>query len=287
MLVKKGSKARKEETVKSLIGLLSKSNVIGIVDIVGLRASQLQRIRSKLRGIITIRVAKNTLMAKAVEAVKNSKPGLEKLIPLLKGLNAFVFATGNPFSIYLAIDKCKVPVKAKAGDKASHDIVIPAGNTGLTPGPVLSVFKSLKVPTKIEEGAIYVTKDTLVLKKGEVIGVEAADILNKLGIEAAEAGLNVKYVYADGLLLSASDLSLDFNQYRKDIAEAFSNALTLSVSIAYPVSVNIPLLLMKAHQEALRLAVGGCLFIKEALTYTLSRVSVEALTIASLAKITT
>lgn len=287
MRVKENPRAKKEKTIKELMDLLSKSSVIGVADIVGLRASQLQRVRGKLRGTVTIRVAKNTLMAKAMEAVKKDKPGIEKLIPLLRGANAFIFASGNPFSVYLTIDRCKVEVEARAGDKASRDVVIPAGNTGLTPGPILSVFKSLKVPTKIEEGAIYVTKDTLVLRKGEVINAEVADILSKLGIKASESGLNVKYVYADGLILSASDLSLDFNRYRKDVAEAFSNALALSIGIAYPVSENVPLLLTKAYREALMLAVGGNLFIKEALTYALCKAHAEALAIANLAKVTT
>jgi hypothetical protein len=34
--------------------------------------------------------------------------------------------------------------------------MIPSGDTGITPGPVLSEFKEANVPTKIDQGTIWV-----------------------------------------------------------------------------------------------------------------------------------
>ena len=62
--------------------------------------------------------------------------------------------------------KTKYSWGLKGGDIAPNELVIPAGNTGINPGPVLSEFKESNVPTKIDQGTIWVSKDTIVAKVG-------------------------------------------------------------------------------------------------------------------------
>ncbi|RLF10890.1 MAG: 50S ribosomal protein L10 [Thermoprotei archaeon] len=269
-------RARKEALVKTLMDLLEKYRVVAIADVTGLRANQFQRLRMKLRGIAEVKMAKNTLMRIAIERLLDKKPELKKLAEYLTGSNAFVFTNESAFALYMLLERNKVSAKAKPGDKASKDIYIPAGNTGLPPGPILSMFKMLKVPTRIEEGSIYVSKDTLVLKKGEVISREAADLLSKLGIEPIEVGLKVKTAYEDGLILTEQDLALDLEAYKGQLAEAYSNALRLSIAVTYPTVDNAELLLAKAQSEAWNLAVNAALPVKEAVEMLLQRAEAEA-----------
>jgi len=269
-------RARKEAIVKELQSLLQRYRVVAIADITGLRANQFQRLRAKLREMAVIKVAKNTLMQRAVRSAASSKPGLEKLVEMLEGPNAFIFTDESAFTLYSILEKNKVTAKAKPGDKASRDIYIPAGNTGIPPGPILSMFKMLKVPTKIEEGSIYVTKDTLVLRKGDGISREAADLLAKLGIEPIEVGLSVKLAYEDGLVLTAEDLAIDVDSYRGQLAEAFKEALMLSVGLSYPTPESAPFIVAKAHAEALNLSINAAYPTKESAGALLRRAVAEA-----------
>jgi len=269
-------RARKEAILKELESLLQRYRVVAVADITGLRAHQFQRLRARLRGVAVIKVAKNTLMRRAMLNVASGKPGIEKLAEMLSGSNAFVFTDESAFTLYSILERSKVTAKAKPGDKASRDVYIPAGNTGMPPGPILSVFKALKVPTRIEEGSIYVTKDTLILRKGDVISREAADLLAKLGIEPIEVGLSIKMAYEDGIILTSKDLAIDVDTYRKQLAEAFRNALGLSVAIAYPTPESAPQLLAKAHLEALNLSLNAAYPAKEVVEALIKRAAAEA-----------
>ena len=80
---------------------------------------------------------------------------------------------------------------ARGGDIASFDIVSSCKNTGIAPGPMLTEFKEAGIPTKIDQGTIWIAKDTTPVKKGEVINEKLASILGKLDIKPVEAGISL------------------------------------------------------------------------------------------------
>ena len=77
---------------------------------------------------------------------------------------------------------------ARGGDNASMDVSIPPKNTGIAPGPMLTDFKENNIPTKIDQGTIWIMKETVPVKKGEPISEKLAGLLTKLDIKAIEAG---------------------------------------------------------------------------------------------------
>jgi len=260
----------KIELVNQLRGLFEKYPTVSIAEITGVSAPVLHEIRAKLRerGDL-IKVIKNRLAERALKEVKG-KPGIEKLSEYLKGSNAVILSTMNPFELKLFLDRNKVSREAKAGDIAQSDIIIPSGNTNFPPGPILSVFGKLKIPVKIQEGSVWVVKDTLVAKKGDVISAELADLLRKLGIKPIEVGLRLKAAYCDGLVLSAEQLELDIEEYKRRISEGYKEALSLSISAALPIAEAMPLLLAKAHNEGLSLAINSALPVPEAVPLVVS-----------------
>jgi len=48
-------------------------------------------------------------------------------------------------------------------------VVVHPNNTGNAPGSKLSEFKENKIPTKIDQGTIWILKETTPVKKGEPI----------------------------------------------------------------------------------------------------------------------
>ena len=128
------------------------------------RSAQLMAIRKKFRNEIKIITIKNKVAQRSFEKIFNDVKGLEFLNKELEGQCALMFTNLSPFKLNLTFDKNKIFLAAKGGDIAPNELVVPAGNTGINPGPVLSEFKESKVPTKIDQGTIWVSKDTIVAK---------------------------------------------------------------------------------------------------------------------------
>ncbi|MRN41950.1 MAG: 50S ribosomal protein L10, partial [Nitrosopumilales archaeon] len=108
-------------------------DVIALSKMSKVRATQLMTIRKKFRNEIKIRVIKNRVAQRAFEKV-NNRPGLDYLSKELEGQCALLFTNISPFKLNLIFDKNKVFLPAKGGDIATKDIIIPAGNTGISPG---------------------------------------------------------------------------------------------------------------------------------------------------------
>ncbi len=219
----------KKEIFSDLIELLKKYSVIAVADLQKVRSSQIQEIRKKLRGKADLIVAKNTILRKASESIAGEKQNVDKFADGLTGSKVLIFTQMNPFELIIFLNKNKVRVPAKGGDIATGDILIPAGNTGLQPGPVISEFNEAKVQTRIEGGSIFVARDTVVAAKGETISTKTASLLSKLGMKPMEAGLSLSYAYDNGLVLGPEDLNFDLDQMKNDFTSAARLAFGLAV----------------------------------------------------------
>ncbi|RLE81524.1 MAG: 50S ribosomal protein L10 [Thermoprotei archaeon] len=273
----------KKKQVKLLKDLVKKYPTIAIADITFVTAPVLHEIRAKLRerGDI-LRVVKNRLAQRALK--ESGLPNIEKLSKYLTGSNAMIFTTLNPFQLKLFFDKNKIAREAKAGDIAQSDIILSAGNTNLPPGPILSIFSKLRVPTRIQEGSIWVEKDTLIAKKGEVITAELAELLKKLDIKPIEVGLRVKAAYTDKVVISEEELSLNLDEYKETVSKAATESLNLAINAVYPLKETIPYILAKAQNESLSLALNAALPIKEGLQLSLAKAVATATQIYNLIK---
>ncbi|MCD6469345.1 50S ribosomal protein L10 [Candidatus Bathyarchaeota archaeon] len=266
----------KSEKVKEIKNLLMKYRALGIASLHKVRAQQLQEIRRKLENVAYLKVYKNTLVERALRELKD-KPNLEKLKEHMQGSNLYIFTNHNPFKLALLLEKSKVKAPARAGDVATEDIVVPAGNTGLPPGPVISQLNAVGIPTRIEGGSVWVSKDTVVAKKGEVINESLAAALSKLGLKPIELGLSLKAVYDDGVVLSEEDLKIDLNEYRRSIGEAYAQSLNLAINSAYLTSETVVPIIQKAVFEARNLALNAEVFLPEVLPDLLMKAHLEAL----------
>jgi len=271
---------QKTQQVEEIKKLLQEYRVIGVASLEKVRAAQLQELKRKLEREVSIRVFKNTLVKRAVEEFAENQK-LKKLEEHLRGANIFLFTNINPFKLVLLLEKGRVKAVAKAGDVAVDDVVVPAGNTGLPPGPIISQLSSVGLPTRIEAGSVWISKDTLVAKKGEVISQQLASVLAKLGIKATEVGLSLKVVYDDGLIITQDKLTVDLEEVRRSIEEAQSYAFNLSVNAAYPTRENMSLLLQVAHRNAYMLSVNACILTRETAAEIIRRAYMEMLSLSS------
>ncbi len=267
----------KAEEVQEIKNFLQQYKAVGVASLQKVRAAQLQELRRKLENNAYLRVIKNTIIKRAISESKD-KLGLENLEKHLSGSNIFLFTNLNPFKLVLLLEKSRVKTTAKAGDTAAFDVTIPTGNTGLPPGPIISQFTAVGLPTRIEAGSVWVSRDTQVAKKGDVITARLASVLSKLGVKPVEVGLTLKAVYDAGLIIAEEQLQLDLSKVQRNIEEAYVCAFNLAMNSAYPIPENILLLLQTAHQNAYRLALNAVIpnpdtivaFIRKAHTEMLS-----------------
>jgi len=261
--------------VEHISGLLSHYSVIGVANLQKVRAVQLQELKKKLSDKVYMKVIKNTLMRLAIENCK-TKPELQKLKEHLTGSSVYLMTDLNPFRLTLLLERGKVRTTAKSGDIAAFDVVVPAGNTGQAPGPIISQLNSVGLPTRIEAGSVWINKDTLVVRKGEVISERLASVLSKLGVKPVEAGLSMKVAYDDGLIITHDQLQVDVNATRESVERAHANAFTLSISVNYPTPENIRMILQSAHQKAFALSMNAAVPTKETVADLLRKAYVEA-----------
>ncbi len=231
--------------------------VIAVADLAKVRSSQVLEMRRRLRGRVKMLVTKNTLFRKAAESLDEKKKNMATFANSLTGSNLLLLTDMDPFQLTIFLDKSKVRVVAKAGETATSDVVIPAGNTGLPPGPIISEFNEAKIPTKIESGSIWVTKDTVVARRGDLIAAKVVSVLSKLGIKPIEAGISLKAAYEDGLIFGREDLQLDLKRYRTDLTLAVKQAFGLAIEANYLTPETAPMLLGKAQRQAMWLAVSS------------------------------
>lgn len=273
-MVVRQSTLLKADKVKELKDLLSQYNSVGIASLEKVRSAQLQQLRKKLANSTYLIVVKNSLIERAVSETKD-KAKIEKLEEHLTGPNLFLFTNLNPFKLVLLLKKSRVKATARAGDLAAFDVTVPAGNTGLPPGPIISQFTAVGLRTRIESGSVYVSKTTMVVKKGEPISAQLASLLSKLGIKPVEVGLSLKVVYDDGILLTEKDLRLDLDEFRRTIEEAYQFAFNLSLEAAIALPENINFLVRLAHQKAQSLALNAGIVNKDTINDLIIKANME------------
>ncbi len=228
--------------------LPKKYSVTALVRMEKVRASQLLPLRKKFKGEVEIISIKDKIAQKAFEKLDIS--GIKKLKENLTGQCLFMFTNMSPFKLNVLLGKNKIMLAARGGDVASMDVVVPPKNTGIAPGPMLTEFKENKIPTKIDQGTIWILKETTPIKKGEIISTKLAALLGKLDIKPIEAGIVLNSALSEGVLFTENELVVDVDLFRKQISEAHQNAVSLSIEAAYITNENIEQILAKASQSA-------------------------------------
>ena len=237
----------KREEVADLVETIESYDSVGIVNIAGIPSRQLQAMRADLWPDTELRVSRNTLLERALEEVDE---GVEDLIEHVAGQVGLIGTNDNPFGLYQTLEASKTPAPISAGEVAPNDVVIPEGDTGVDPGPFVGELQQVGAAARIMEGSIQVTEDSTVLSAGEEVSADLENVLNELGIEPKEVGLDLRSVFSEGVLFAPEDLDIDLDAYADDVATAAARARNLSINATYPTAQTASTLLAKARGEA-------------------------------------
>jgi large subunit ribosomal protein L10 len=273
---------RKTQLYQQLQEMPKKYDVVALVRMEKVRSSQLLPLRKKFKGEVEIMSIKDKVAKKALETL--DIPGIKNIIEDLTGQCLFMFTNMSPFKLNVLLGKNKILLLARAGDIASKNIVIPAKNTGVAPGPILTDFKEAGVPTKIDQGTIWITKDTTPVEKGGVISSKLATLLGKLDIKAVEAGISLGAALEKGIHYSKEDLVIDVEKFRNELIQAHQEAMALSIEAVYVTKDNVEQILAKAAHASRSVSVEAGYLTEETKEQILQKGHSQATSLSGKAK---
>jgi len=271
--------AWKKEEVEKLKNLIDTSPVLGVVDIEGIPAFQMQQMRAKLRGTANLVVSRNTLINKAIN--QSDRDGIEDLEEYISGQTALVSTDLNPFKLFNRMEKTKTKAPASGGEIAPEDIKVEEGDTPFKPGPIVGDLQKVGIPASIQGGKVVINQDKVVAEEGEVISKDLATMLGRLNIHPITVGLDLKIVFEDGTTFDRDTLDVDPQDFIDDIKVAASSAYSLSVNAGYPTKENIGTIISKVHNDALSLAVNADIITDETVKLKLSEAQQSMLSLAA------
>lgn len=270
---------KKTQMYKQIQELPRKYKVIALVRMEKVRSSQLLPLRKKFKDEVEIISVKDKVAQKALASL--NMPALGKMVEKLVGQCVLMFTNMSPHKLNILLGKNKIMLVARGGDKASIDVVIKAGNTGITPGPILTDFKEAGIATKIDQGTIWITKDSTAAKKGGVISAKLATLLSKLDVKPVEAGITLSAALEENAIYNQEELVIDIEKYRESFARAHQEALALSIEVGYVTKENVNSILARAAQHARSLAIESGYLTEETKRQTLQKGHAQATALAS------
>jgi large subunit ribosomal protein L10 len=251
--------------------------VVGLVDMYGIPAKQVQQIRKNLRGVATVKMTRNTLIEHAMSEMGGQ---VEDLKGHLSGQSALIFTDENPFKLFKLLEQTKTKMAAKPGETAPEDIVVPKGPTSFKPGPIVGELQQVGIPAAIEGGKVKIRDTKTVVKKGEVINKKMADALVKLDIKPMDVGLILQAAFYRDSIFTPDLLAIDETQYYNNVVLAAQQAFNLSVNAAIPTPTTIGAIIGKAFRDARNLGVEASIYEKDIADLIVGRAFREMLMVA-------
>lgn len=218
----------KLDEIEHLVDLFKTYSNIAVIEVAKLNDRQIQEIRKILRGKAIIRMSKKSLQQRAVEKFQkeSKKSNLEELVERIPGQAALCFTDLDVFELKKIFLQSEWMVPAKPNEITPVDIWVPAGDTGLPTGQVISELNmTLRLPTKIQNDTIWVREDTQTHKAGDLVDVKQAAVLKKLGITPIESLIKIHYAWANGEIISEDILYMDMTKFNQDFTRAYREAL--------------------------------------------------------------
>jgi large subunit ribosomal protein LP0 len=234
------AKAKKVKYFAHLEECLNKYPRAFLVDADFVSSKQISDIRIALRGKAELMFGKNTMIRRCIRnlTADGSHPEWEAIVPYMVGNIGFVFTCEELDVVKEVIVEYVKPASAKAGVIAPCSVTIPKGPSGLDPAQT-SFFQALNIATKINKGSIEIINDCTVITEGIKVGTSEAALLAKLGIKPFEYGLNIQYVYENGIF-PVSVLDITEATLMGLWGQACGNVAALSLGAGYPTDSSLP-----------------------------------------------
>lgn len=272
----------KHGEVKELTDLLTSNKIVGIVEIGGIPAPQMQQMRSNLHNIASIRSAKNRLIFRALDEAEKQVKGISILKESITGQTAIISTEMNPFKLFAKIKATRTMAPAKGGETATYNIKVKAGDTPFKPGPVVGELQKAGIPAAILEGKVVIKTDKIIVSEGEKIPVDVAQMLTRLEIFPIEIRMSLHAVFEDGNIFKPDVLDINIDEFIGKMKQAFNNSFNLAIETGWFNELTIKPLLMNAYNNAFTLAIKQGIVNKETVKNLLLKAHVNVLALKNI-----
>lgn len=246
--MKTHTKAWKHSELEKVKKLIDSYPVIAVASLEGFPAKLFAQIRKKLSyKKAEVHVSKVRVIKKAMEA---SKLKDSKLKELTEGSVAVIGTVMNPFELYGFLKRSKGSIAAKPGMIAPFDLIVPAMDTGLPPGPALSELKAAGLTVRIMGATISVIEEKIVTRHGETVSPAVSAVLQKLDIKPVKVGLNLIAVFENNEVFMPDVLDIDADATIAKILNAHNSALNLAVFAGIFNKESMPIMVKNAFRNA-------------------------------------
>jgi large subunit ribosomal protein L10 len=267
----------KHGEVKELVDFITKNKVVGIVEVGGIPAPQMQKMRKNLREVGSIRSARNTLISKALDEAEKKVKGISSLKKSITGQSAIITTDTNPFKLFAKIKSTRTMAPAKGGETANYDIEIKEGDTPFKPGPIVGELQKVGIPAAIQEGKVVIKSDKLIVRAGEKIPADVALMLTRLEIFPIEIRMSLHAVFEDGSVYQHDVLDINIDEFLGKIKQASLNSFSLALETGWANKFTIKPLIMKAYLNSFNLAIECNITNKETVKFLLSKAQANML----------
>lgn len=226
----------KIDEISHLIDLFKTYKNVAVIEVANINDKQIQTMRMILRDKAVFRMSKRSLQLRAIEKFKNEskKKNLDEFANHIPGQSSLVFMNIDLFELKKIFHENEWMVPAKPNEITPVDIWVPAGDTGLPTGQVISELNmTLRLPTRIMKDTIHIREDTRTHKAGDLVNVKQAAVLKKLGIAPIESLIKIHFAWSDGEIIPEDILYMDMEQFKQDVATAYRQALGILFEMPY------------------------------------------------------
>jgi len=223
---------------------------------------------------------RNTIARRALES---SVPEIRPLADFIEDQTALLFSNDNPFKLNALLEKGKRPMPIKAGARAPKDIVVEAGVTSFSPGPMVGKLQAAGIPAAIKSGKVVINQNITLAKEGEVVSAKTADILKTMEIFPRNVGLELRAAYEGGLIFKVKDLFIDVEAQISELSVASAKAFNFAVKIGYATPQTVGPMLQKAQTEARALVLDAGLPVPGMMEMLLAKAAANAKALERLA----
>lgn len=242
---------KKKAEVTELSAKVNQYPTIAIVKLRNLPDALLQSSKKNLRDKdgTYVKVSKLAVVKRVLE-----NAGLKAQADKMINPSAILLTKQSPYELTSFFRKNRKKVAAKAGQVSPYEIMVPAGDTDLPPGPALSELKTAGVSVMIKAGKISVNKDSVVAKQGEVITVQKAKALQMLGILPFDVGVEMVFAYDGKYVYGTELLAFDDEKFKQDLLQAARDSMNAAINANFYSSSSIEQLLTRAVRQGMAIS---------------------------------
>lgn len=275
----------KLDEINTLVDLFGKYKNVAVIEVGHIHDQQIQAMRKILRGKAEIRMSKKSLQTRALKCFQkeSGKENLEDFAKNIPGQASLLFTDMDIFELKNIFLKNEWMVPAKPNEITPVDIWVPAGDTGLPTGQVISELNmTLRLPTRIQNDTIWIRDDTRTHKAGDFVKVKQAAVLKKLGVKPVESLIKIHYAWSDGEILAEDIIYMDMEKFQQDIASCYFGAQRIAIELGIIDDETIEHFIQKAHREAMGIIFEIPIIIDELIDEYLKKAAINAKVVESL-----